>query len=53
MAKQKITITLDADVVMRMKLHAVRERTSVSAIIDQLCREYLKGTRANNQKPTT
>jgi hypothetical protein len=41
MAKQKITLTVDSELVEPMKVLAVMEKRSVSAITEVLYREYL------------
>lgn len=41
MPKQKITLTVDSEIVEPMKVLAVMERRSVSEITEELYREYL------------
>ncbi len=42
MAKQKLTLTVDDALIERIKIQAVKERRSVSAISEELYKEYLK-----------
>ena len=40
--KVKVTITLDSKNWQRLRMQALREKTSASAILDKLTAEYLK-----------
>jgi len=42
MAKQKLNLSMDAEIVEGMKLQAVLEKRSVSAILEELCSVYLR-----------
>ena len=42
MAKQKLTLYANAEIIEEMKIRAVREKQSLSAITETLYREYLK-----------
>lgn len=39
--KEKVTISLNSDILISAKKQAIDERTSLSAIIERLLREYL------------
>lgn len=41
MMKQKFTTTLEDKVIERLKIQAIREKTSVSALIEKLAIAYL------------
>lgn len=43
MAKQKFTTTVDSDILERIKIQAIKEKRSVSDLLEQLILEYLKG----------
>lgn len=43
MAKRKLTMTIQDNLIERMKIRAVKERRSLSALTEQFYREYLKG----------
>jgi len=43
--KQKINLTLETKVVEEVKIQAIREHRSVSDIVEELLREYLKGNK--------
>lgn len=47
--KQKLNLTLEESLVKQMKLRAVLEKRSVSEIIEELCREYLKRGKPKKQ----
>jgi plasmid stability protein len=42
MAKTKLTLNVDDDLIQRMKFQALREKRSVSQITEQLYTQYLK-----------
>jgi Family of unknown function (DUF6364) len=42
MAKQKLTLTVDDALIEKIKIQAVKERRSLSAITEELYRGYLK-----------
>ena len=42
MNKQKITITLEPEVIKKIKIRAIEENNSVSKIINDLVKQYLK-----------
>ena len=44
MGKQKITITLDSDIIRKAKIQAIMENRSVSAIINELLKQYLSNS---------
>lgn len=41
MVKQKFTATMDEHLLERIKIQAIKEKTSVSALIEKLVSEYL------------
>lgn len=41
-AKSKFTTTLDADLLEKIKIQAIKERTSVSKILEKLISQYLE-----------
>lgn len=41
MARKKFTTTLDDDLIQRLKMQAVKERTEVSKILERLIESYL------------
>jgi len=42
MAKTKLTLNVDDDLIQQMKLQAVRDKRSLSDITEELYREFLK-----------
>ena len=42
MTKQKFTATMDDEVLERIKIQAIKEKTSVSALIEKIVRAYLE-----------
>jgi len=46
MAKTKLTLNVDDELILRMKLQAVRDKRSLSDITEQLYEEYLKRSKA-------
>lgn len=42
MARKKFTTTLDEDLIQRLKMQAVKERTEVSKILERLVTRYLE-----------
>ncbi len=40
--KQQLTLMIDADIVEKIKIQAVKDKRTVSAITEDLFREYLK-----------
>lgn len=42
MAKQKFTTTVDGELLERIKIQAIKEKRSVSDLLEQLISEYLK-----------
>ncbi len=40
--KEKINLTIDGKVIEEVKVQAIREHRSVSDIVEELLREYLK-----------
>lgn len=43
--KQKMTVSLDSDVIKALKIAAVNNSTNVSAILEQLARKYLEANK--------
>ncbi len=41
MARQKFTTTIDADLIEQIKIQAIKEKRSVSVILEELITEYL------------
>ena len=39
--KEKLTLMIDEPLIEKMKIHAIREKRSVSEITEELWREYL------------
>ena len=39
----KFTTTLDSEILKKLKIQAVKEKTDVSKILEKLITEYLKG----------
>jgi len=48
--RQKVTLSIDADLYREMRLQAVREDRDVSTITEELYREYLKRSKAKGKK---
>jgi hypothetical protein len=48
--RQKLTLSVESELVTEMKLQAVRENTDVSTITEKLYEEYLKRTKARTKK---
>lgn len=42
MSRRKFTTTLEEDVIRKLKLQAIQEKTDVNKIIERLVEEYLK-----------
>jgi hypothetical protein len=42
MPRQKLTLSIDSDLIERIKIQAVREKRDVSDITEDLFRQYLK-----------
>jgi hypothetical protein len=51
MPRQKLTLSVDSDLIERIKIQAVREKRDVSDITEDLYRKYLEGLEEANQKP--
>jgi len=45
MAKTKLTLNVDDDLIQQMKIQAVRDKRSLSDITEELYREFLKRTK--------
>ena len=45
MAKQKFTTTIDSELLEEIKIRAIKEKRSVSAILENLIREYLESNK--------
>jgi hypothetical protein len=41
MSKQKITVSLEPQVIEKLKIQAIKEKRSVSAILNELAKSYL------------
>jgi hypothetical protein len=48
--RQPVTLSIDEELYLEMKLQAVREKTDVSTITEELYREYLKRLKAKAKK---
>jgi hypothetical protein len=48
--RQKFTLSVEADLVIDIKLQAVRENRDVSTITEELYRDYLKRLKAKTKK---
>lgn len=48
MAKQKFTTTIDSDLLERIKIQAIKEKRSVSDLLEKLIVEYLKSKEKPN-----
>lgn len=48
MGKIKFTTTIDESILEEIKIIAVKEKRSVSAILEELIREYIKNSKEGN-----
>ena len=48
--RQHVTLNIDEELYMEMKIQAVREKRDVSTITEELYREYLKRTKGKAKK---
>jgi hypothetical protein len=48
--RQKVTLSIDADLYKEIRLQAVREDRDVSTITEELYAEYLKRLKAKSKK---
>ena len=48
--RQKVTLSIDEELYLKMKLQAVREKRDVSTITEELYREYLKRSKDKSKK---
>lgn len=48
MKKIKFTTTIDESILEEIKILAVKEKRSVSAILEELIREYIKNSKEGN-----
>ena len=39
--REKLNLTLPGDLIEKVKIQAVKEKRTVSEIVEELCREYL------------
>lgn len=46
MAKQKFTTTIDSELLERIKIQAIKEKRSVSDLLEELITKYLEGKAA-------
>lgn len=46
MAKQKFTTTIDSELLEKAKIQAIKEKRSVSDLLEELLANYLKGIAA-------
>lgn len=44
MAKQKFTTTIDTELLERIKIQAIKEKRSVSDLLEELIKKYLNDT---------
>lgn len=44
MAKQKFTTTIDSELLEKIKIQAIKEKRSVSDLLEELIRKYLDDT---------
>lgn len=44
MAKQKFTTTIDSELLEQIKIQAIKEKRSVSDLLEELIRKYLDNT---------
>lgn len=42
MAKQKFTTTVDSDILEQVKIQAIKEKRSVSDLLEELIKKYLE-----------
>ncbi len=49
MARKKFTTTLDEDLIQRLKMQAVKERTEVSKILERLVTRYLEAVETHGR----
>lgn len=47
MAKQKFTTTIDTELLERIKIQAIKEKRSVSDLLEELITKYLEETAAD------
>lgn len=47
MAKQKFTTTIDAELLEKIKIQAIKEKRSVSDLLEELIKKYLKEDKGN------
>lgn len=47
MAKQKFTTTIDTELLERIKIQAIREKRSVSDLLEELIKKYLEENAAD------
>ena len=50
MAKTKLTLNIDDDLIEKMKIQAVMDKRSLSDLTEQLYRGHLKRSKAKSQK---
>ena len=48
MKKIKFTTTIDESILEEIKILAVKEKRSISAILEELIREYIKNSKEGN-----
>lgn len=46
MAKQKFTTTIDTELLEKIKIQAIKEKRSVSDLLEELIKKYLEETAA-------
>lgn len=46
MAKQKFTTTIDSELLEKIKIQAIKEKRSVSDLLEELITKYLEGIAA-------
>lgn len=47
MAKQKFTTTIDTELLEKIKIQAIKEKRSVSYLLEELIKKYLEGKAAD------
>lgn len=47
MAKQKFTTTIDTELLEKIKIQAIKEKRSVSDLLEELIKKYLEGKAAD------
>lgn len=47
MAKQKFTTTIDTELLEKIKIQAIKEKRSVSDLLEELIKKYLKEDKGN------